>query len=178
MSTETLAIIGAGIEPGDLATWALVIGSVVFSGAALWVSLLSRRDSKRAATAAERSAGAAERSAGAAERQVAMATAEADKYVTPWKLHPVDKSRYNLTNEGSEPAYDVSLTADFIQDTTRSTTPSAAPPQVQRALVRSGESITFISARTFGDQDDDVNVTWYREPGRSGKRYERRFPVP
>ena len=94
----------------DVVSWLATLLSVGLSGAALWVAILARRDSKRSADAAGRSADAATTSA-----EVAASEARRSREITDvrWKVgpHPYNDDgrpgRLAITNVGTTEAREV-----------------------------------------------------------------------
>lgn len=86
-------------------------------------------------------------------RQTQLNQDEAERYPIPWRVARKSKSKYLLTNEGSEPCHDVEIAGAVIGDTTR-------------GVLGQGESLSIIDVSSH-DQRKGITVYW-RRPGEEG----------
>lgn len=106
---------------------------------------------------ARRSADAATESAQADTKLAALAEAEANRYVPPWRIEPSPTGKNFLLINGSldETAYDVRITGDVM------VTP-------ERSEIGPLESVLLLDVRSFDSANHPV-VTWNRPPEKGGE---------
>jgi hypothetical protein len=129
--------------------------------------IVAGRATKKADAAQHRATKALEIAAVAQDRLAALAEAEAARYRVPWVLSQVGQSRHRLTNDGDETAHEVMIRGDYLFE---------APVSAERVGPRG--AVDFFAARTAGDNDEDVIVTWRRPALVGGEQHEWRHPLP
>lgn len=128
----------------DIAAFVVSCLAVVCAAGAVWYARGQKHAADRAATAAEKAASTA---IAAEERQQ---RAEERSRVL-WSLTNVNKSKYVLAHEGTDPAYGVHVDAGELL--------TRGPTEFDR--FPPGHSESYLLSRAFGMSTDRIIVTWH-----------------
>jgi len=144
----------------EIASLIISIIAVIVAGIAAWYT----RGQK---LAADNSVIEAKRSADAAHEAVRYQRADAERNRVVFRLDHASGQAYLLTNDGTDPAYDVDV----------DTAGMGIEPVTHFDVFEAGHSEQYLLAPTLDVTDTTVTVSWHHERDQSDDRRRVRLPV-